>query len=120
MQTAVVRVPNAVILIGDQSAEPPESMGGGPVAATERVVAVGTADAADGLTRVSLALSSENIERPTYLAFSGCVSLTAGCVSIATVEGVVIAQAEDLSASVPLDVWTDDANEPNEVVIVIG
>lgn len=120
MHATLVRVPNAVLLVGDRRSEPPESIGGPTVAVTDAVIAVGTVHAADGATSVSIALRGAKVEVPKHLAFSGYLSLAAGRISVETVERLVIAEANDLPPRVPVEIWTNDTCEPDQVVIVVG
>ena len=117
MQSAVVQVPHAVVLVGDREAEPPAMMGDQLVTATEAVIAVGTVPDGDGSTRIVLAVSGEDVERPPHRAFSGRLVLPAGCLAVETVEGSTIAEASGLSTSVVVEVWTSDTSEPDEVLV---
>jgi hypothetical protein len=117
---AVVRAPNSVILVGDPAGEPPESMGGRLVSATPSCVAIGTLSEADGETTIQLIDANDAADLPTQLAFEGDVEMTSNRLTLASVLDDTYLERPVRATSVSLQVWVNDADEPDEICVVIG
>lgn len=117
---AVVRPPNSVILIGDPDGEPPESMSGDPVSATASCVAVGTLSDADGETAIRLVDAACTADLPALLAFEGDIETSSNRVTVASVLADTYLERSVDASRVPLRIWANDAEEPDDICVVIG
>lgn len=115
----VVRVPNAVVLIGDRAGDVPETMEGSLTSATSTCVAVGTVSDANGETRLRLIDRAEARDLPRHLAFDGRLEMPTHRLTIASVLDEVYFERVIEDTSVHLQVWVDDSNEPSDVCVVM-
>lgn len=116
----VVRAPNSVVLVGDPAGEPPESMGGSLVSATSSCVAVGTMSEADGETTIRIVDEAYTQDKLGQLAFHGSLQLPSNRLTIASVLDETYLERPVAGPSVPLQIWVNDAEEPDKICVVIG
>lgn len=117
---ATVRAPNSVVLVGDPAGEPPESMDGSLVSATSSCVAIGTLSDADGETTIRLVDAADIARLPARLAFDGKLETPSNHLTVASVLDHTYLGRPVESNSVPLQIWVNDAEEPDEICVVIG
>lgn len=117
---AVVRAPNSVVLVGDAAGEPPKSMSGSLVSATSSCVAVGTMSEADGETTIRIVDEAHTPDKRGQLAFQGSLKLPSNRLTIASVLDETYLERPVAGPSVPIKIWVNDAEEPDEICVVIG
>lgn len=117
---AIVRAPNSVVLVGDPAGEPPESLAGGLVSATSSCVAIGTLSEADGETTIRLVDAADTADLPAQLAFKGELETASHRLTIASVLNDTYLERPVGSTSGPLQIWVNDADEPDNICVVIG
>lgn len=117
--TAEIAPPNSLLLVMDEIAEIPESMGNGLVVATASCIAVGTRSDADGTTEVVLSNEPKcrESEGRLQLVFRGVLATPSRSVSLYT----VLLQ-KFLTLPVPfertaIEIWADHGTEPSHLCI---
>lgn len=119
MKTLTTRLapPNSLILILDpRGAEIPATMNGRLISSTETCIAVGCKAEDDGETE--LTLGDTQAVNPGYVpVFEKRISTPTGKLTVQTVHGVTLLETQVPSRSVAVQVWVNDAQEPDRVTI---
>lgn len=115
-----VRAPNSVVLVGDSAGVPPESMSGGLASATSSCVAIGTLSESDGETTIQLVDAADAVDLPSQLAFEGYVETPSGRLTVASVLDDTYLERPVEAVSVPIRIWVNDSQEPDEICVVLG
>lgn len=117
---AVVRAPNSVVLIGDPAGEVPQSMTGTLVSATSSCVAVGTLSDTDGETTIRVVSAARALNPPTQLAFEGEIKTPSNRLTVTSVLDDTYLERVVDGPSVPLEIWVNDLEEPDDICVVVG
>ena len=91
-------------------------MAGNLVSATPSCVAIGTLSDADGETTIRLVDAADTAE----LAFEGTSRRRANRLTVASVLDDTYLERPVGAASVPLRIWVNDTEEPDEIWVVMG
>lgn len=111
---ASVRIPYAVVLIGDPTGHAPEAAW----SRTSSSVAVGCTPDADGETEFIVLVDGLPASEMS-LGFDGELELPTQMFAIRTVDGVTIFDLPMQVSRIGLRVWIDHATEPSRVAVVI-
>ena len=115
----VVRVPNAVVLIGDPLGNPPESMNGRLVAETSSCVAVGTLSEADGATTIRVGSVVDAVDTALELVFDGTIEASSGRLAVSSVSGENYIERRVAAGEVRLRILVNDPREPDQIRVVV-
>jgi len=115
-------LPNSIVMAMDfESGEPPESMGGGLVAANATCVAVGTLAEQSGTTEFVLADQMEEVDQvDMHVAFDGRLECPSGEVSLVSALNEKLLAMPVSSKDVRVRVLVNDDTEPSRLAIVLG
>lgn len=115
-------LPNSIVMAMDfESGEPPESMGGGLIAANATCVAIGTLAEQSGATEVVLADQLEDVNSVDMLiAFDGRLKCPNGEVSLVSALNEKLLSMPVTLKEVRVRVFVNDDAEPNRLAIVLG
>lgn len=119
MKTVTVRLapPNSLILILDpQGAEIPATMSGGLISSTDTCIAVGCMSEDDGETELTLG-EAKAVDPGYASALEKRISTPSRKLSVKSVLGVTLLETQVSSPSVMVQVWVNDAREPDKVMI---
>jgi hypothetical protein len=115
--------PNSLILLMDHtSGQPPESMYGQLVAATDSCVAIGTRAEQDGETHVVLSDNFGPLRISSrHMVFDGMIRVSSGELSVVDAMNRVVICIPVLGVTnLRLRIWVNDLNEPDEIAILVG
>jgi hypothetical protein len=116
MSSTTVAPPNSVVLVSDPSGgEIPETIGS-LFASTTSYIAIGCKAEDDGETELTLGQTDEVGQRDVP-AFQGRLETPSRKVVVRTVLGKTLLEAAVPGASTLVQVWVNDAEEPDRVVI---
>lgn len=115
-------LPNSIVMAMDfESGEPPESMGGGLIAANATCVAIGTLAEQSGATEVVLADQLEDVNSvDMHIAFDGRLKCPNGEVSLVSALNEKLLSMPVTLKEVRVRVFVNDDAEPNRLAIVLG
>lgn len=116
---AAIRPPNSLVLIGDPSADPPESMCGRLVASTSSCLAIGTLSDVDGETTIRLVDADDPTPLSPRLAFDGTLRVPHACLKVTSVLGDTYLERNIPDRIARLRVWVNEPIEPDEICIVV-
>ncbi|MCC2314243.1 hypothetical protein [Cellulomonas xiejunii] len=119
-QSVEIAVPNSLILLMDpDTGEMPTSLGRRSVAASSTCVAIGTLNEFDGKTTVHLDEPSELPRRENLmLRWEGTVG-TSGRMGLVNVYNEILLEMPANEAAT-VAVWTNDADEPDEIWVLVS
>ncbi len=114
-----VRSPYSLILVGDRKGELPPALSGRLVAASDSLIAVGTMSEADGPTLIRILPSGAHRPPSTHLrVFEGSLNLD-GVLTASSVEGQIFLEVPISTPQLGIEVWVNDAVEPDEISILL-
>jgi hypothetical protein len=121
VKTSIVLAPkNSLVLVMDSSVgEVPESMGDAGIAATTSCVAVGTLAEMDGETEIVLA-DYGDAEGVGSMVFDGLLPTPSLELSVCDVDDVKRLSIGVQQDSVRVRIFTNDANEPDRVIVLVN
>jgi hypothetical protein len=121
MRLTVTLAPrNSLILVMDRAAGAiPEAMAGRLVAATPTCIAVGTRSEHDGETSISLADEATPSEGGANPRFDGVLKTPSRRLSVCSVIEEVLLEMSVRSDETRVQVWANDAAEPDNIAIVV-
>lgn len=113
-----VRPSHSVLLIMDPTSNSiPDSMNGQLVAATRACIAVGCLSESDGATTIRL--GNPEITAAHSLVFEGAVDTPSHHLALMSIDLQTFLRVETASDSASVEVWANDANEPDDIRVVI-
>jgi hypothetical protein len=120
-QEVRVAFQNALMVVMDPTVgEPPEFLGGRLVAATASCVVVGTLAPMDGETLVTITTSATQHAPDGKLVFEGVIEAPNGTLAVCTVTGESLISADVPRPRVRIQIWANDASEPDVIHVVVG
>lgn len=119
--TRAVTPRNSLLLVYDpETGTIPQSMGGQLVASTPSCIAVGTLCAADGVTHITVTDQGAPLTQTgMQLVFKGLVETPRAEFSVCTVDCETIISTKVSGESTNLEVWANDAQEPDRICILV-
>jgi hypothetical protein len=119
-QTVTVAPSNSLILVMDRAVGViPETMARGLVAATPTCVAVGTLSEHDGETSISLSDEGTAFGFVASQKFDGVLKTPSKILSVCSVLDEVLLEMSVVSDETRVQVWANDAAEPDRIAIVV-
>ncbi len=110
---------NSLVLVMDKlSGEIPASMGNESIASTSTCVAIGTLAEMDGETTITLTDSIDDVGLGDVV-FDGKVETPGRELSVCNVENKPLLTMPVTSHAVRVRVFTNDANEPDRIVVLV-
>ncbi len=120
MNSAKAGLPNALALVLDSlGGEIPASMSGASITSTESCIAVGCRSDADGETEIVIGTARE-VSPGVAPAFEGPLATPSRRIEVQTVGGSRLLALDVPGVETLVRIWTNDAREPDKVIIGIG
>jgi len=122
MRRAEITVPNSVVLVmGSKCGEIPESMPGGPVAATASSIVIGTVPPMDGRTEIILTDEPDwpRSDPDLRQAFVGSLDVPQDHLAVFTVDLDPIVSLSVSRLRCDVEVWLNDDAEPSRICVVV-
>ena len=122
MTTTTLCPPNAILFVFDRTnhnVSVPEYIDGQLIASTDTCLSVGTQDAVDGDTTISLERlhkgASANIP---HKVFTGRLRTPGRKIAVVTSEGQIVLEQDVEGEIARVEIWTDDLRNPARVVVL--
>lgn len=120
-QSARLSPPNSIVFVMDPVAgELPSSIATSGVSVTGSCIAVGTLCEADGESQVVLTDDASEIPASHDMVFGGVLQTPHGVLCVCAVPGDPLLTTPVVQALSPVQVWTNDASEPDSIIVLVG
>jgi hypothetical protein len=115
-----VNAPNSVLLLMDpQSADIPETMAGGHVAATESCIAIGTISELDGSVLVEVLDERHGNRKELHKLGDWSIRVQNSRLAVCSIHLEELLSIRLQSTVAKLELWANDLVEPDHIVVVL-
>lgn len=120
-KSARVSPPNSIVLLVDrEAAEIPESLGDELVSNTDTCAVIGTFNASDGDTLITLTNEKPINRQLEYVAFTGELQFPSGRASVCTVDDEVLLEVPVPGNVAFVTILANDRSEPSEILVCVS